>query len=326
MNEEKLLSFEAEYATAKTERAKAEIELRAWNELGREARAEKVIRSVFIQETFGAVKYDVEMRLQLLGMGDWTDELWARIDDVMPVKTAVDLARKARSRALNAGSGESFKEAIRQVLSQYDALPQVKSVGNGRFIRKANYHKLIGDVPKKVEKKPEKKSEKKKKTASDGDSEQSFRSAIRAAIRKYIQEKLPLNVSELAVQNEVQRFETDLRVLLEQLTARMYDLGREESAARIFSRKRFSAACQVLRVAPPRDNDIGPSFLKKAKHLFKELARQYHTDVSGTEATRDQFDAVMEAWRIVENYAEMTLSNRKSKEHGKQEKNEERNP
>jgi hypothetical protein len=290
------------HSEAKTELEKAKIELQTWIDFGTKARAEKVVRSLFLQEFFQTPRYEIEMRLQLLGMGEWTALLWVRVDDVMPLKTAVELARKARNRA--AFKKEEHQVSVEKILEQYDALPLVMSVGKGRLVRKPHYH----------HKPPPEKSKRSEKKAAPP-AEPDFRTAIRAATRKFVEEKIPSDADELAVQTEVQRFETDLMVLLEYFTSRLYDIGRRESLAQVFSRKKFAGACQVLRVAPPKETNIDEAFLKKTKRLFKELARQYHPDMTRTESTRDQFDAVMEAWRIVESYSLSSIKQRKEK-HG----------
>jgi hypothetical protein len=68
-------------------------------------------------------------------------------------------------------------------------------------------------------------------------------------------------------------------------------------------RRQVREACRVLHVDPPlRLTAVPARFFDQAKRQFRSLARTYHTDTSGTDATRPQFEAVMEAWNVIQQF------------------------
>jgi hypothetical protein len=107
--------------------------------------------------------------------------------------------------------------------------------------------------------------------------------------------------SEEAVAVALQRLDVELKVTLGQFTSRLRNQGA--SVAAVMSRRQISQACHVLHMDPPR-NIIAVEwvFFEKAHRQFKAMAKEYHPDMRGSEVTRPQFDAVMAAWRVIEQF------------------------
>ena len=69
------------------------------------------------------------------------------------------------------------------------------------------------------------------------------------------------------------------------------------------AKRRLTDACGVLRVVPPKDGIITDSFFSSTRRNFKQLAREYHADTAG-DATRSQYQSVVEAWQAVQDCLE----------------------
>lgn len=283
------------YEKASTEKERAEIELRCWDLHGGEARRNHIPADIFLQELLGASKYELNHRLMLIRIGAIAEPLWPLVDGEMTLATAVLLARKARITQI-AGEENAGTNAITRVLASYNRLPVKKFVSPGKFVR-------MGRTKKRGRNKNSVKEAQAKGAHANGAPAEggSFRAKLRALVLENVTERLR-GSDAVVVQEVVARFETDLKILLEDLGERIHERRRETNAVeKIIRRRDFDEACQVLHLDPPRKTDT--AFEKIAKRNFKELARQYHTDVSGTD-TKAAFDAVMKAWKTVQAFIE----------------------
>lgn len=279
------------YENASTERERAKIELRCWDLHGDEARKQKIRCNDFLHEALGvSSKPDSDHRLFLLRLGPLAEPLWPLVDDEMTLHTAASLAR--HSKRLKGAGEDSDAKAIERVLEEYFQLPVKRSLGGRKIIR------LRTQRPRRAKARGASTKETASKNAPLG----SFRAKIRAIALESLKERLE-GVDEVTIQAELERFETDLKVLFEEFENRVHDSRRKQAKVEQFIERRgLTNACRVLHLDPPKVVDV--TFVKLAKRNFKGLARQYHTDVSGTSSTQAAFDAVMKAWRVIQAFAE----------------------
>ena len=298
MKLEKLEDLKHAYEKASTEKERAEIELQFWTVHGVDARRQRIQCDDFLYESLGSSRYESKHRLFLIRLGAIAEPLWPLVEGEMTLATAAVLARKARITQI---VGEENPEAssISRVLTAYNKLPVKKLVSPGKFVRMARARQrsrkktTTGHKPSATS--PEQSHAREETNGS------SFRARIRALVLENLTERLR-GSDEFVIQEEMVRFETDLKILLEDLDDRVHERRRENATVEKFIRRRdFEDACRVLHLDPPKK--IDSAFEKIAKRNFKELARQYHTDVSGTD-TKAAFNAVMKAWKVIQAFAE----------------------
>jgi hypothetical protein len=280
-----------DHASADTERARAEIELEMWQLYGKdEVRTEKRDRSDYVASVLGVSRYPIAQRQRLLGYGDAFEVLWQRVDDDMMLRTACEIAhtvKKIKAR------GESEREVLARVLAEYDARPNVYHV-NGKIVRRPSWLKA------KAQEFTQRERESRAQTP-----EGRFWTEHRALVRGYVEERL-VGQSDMDITNEVERLETDLKVVFAEFHSRLDWKKRRVPLAVAITRRALVEACRTLHLDPPKSTTEAPgeAFFKTAQRRFKELAREYHPDRHGSDATRPQFEAVMEAWRVIQDYRE----------------------
>lgn len=281
-----------DHATAPSERARAEIEFEMWRLYGRdEAHTEKRDRADYVAGVLGAERYPIALRQRLLGYGDAFDVLWQRVEEDMLLRTACELAHSVKKIK---GRGETDQEVLARVLAEYDARPNVYNVG-GKIVRRLAW--LKGKAAP-SERPP---SDSRAKTP-----EGQFWAELRLLIRGYVQERL-MGHSELELATDIDRLETDLKVVFAEFSARIGTRRRRQVPLSVaITRRALVEACRALHLDPPK-GPPGEAFFKTAHRRFKELAREYHPDRHGSDATRPEFEAVMEAWRVIQDYREYGL-------------------
>ncbi len=98
-------------------------------------------------------------------------------------------------------------------------------------------------------------------------------------------------------------FERDVQAVFAQHNTKWQKTSRHLEDQRRVSRHRFINALRVLHMDPPRRNaPLGP-VLTQANKQKRTLARLYHPDShGGSEHTRAQYQAVLDAYLVVEQY------------------------
>jgi len=296
----KIEDIKQAYEKATSERERAVLELRCWDLHGEEARKRHVRCSDFLQGVLGSPsKPDIDHRLFLLRLGSLADPLWPLVDGEMKIQTATLIARRAK---LLRRMSPDETSAIGRAISEYERLPNKKSLGGGKFIRvrRAKRRKKSAPAPVKESRPvPKERSAEPRGRPPSGDAV-TFRAKVRELVKESLAERLQ-GVDEIVIQAQMERFEIDLKLLLEEFEDRVHEKRRNHvKVVQHFKRRDLIAACEVLHLVPPRVVDA--EFEKIAKRNFKELARQYHTDVSGTSSTQPAFDAVMKAWKVIQTF------------------------
>jgi hypothetical protein len=278
----------AEYAEATTGNERAEIELQLWNNAPPEVRKKKPKREDYVSGLVGAKRFEVDIRLRLLAIGDGVDELWKRQDEEMPLRTAHALAQEARKTKAKT---ETMPEAVDRVLREYDARPVVRHLAGGKIVRQHSATDLRprnGAAPSK---------------AKGGN----FWMELRALIGPVFEERLE-GLDPALVLRERKRFVGEIQSVFEVTQSRLNRLKSEhatEGLSPALAKRRFTSACHTLKVDPPRRNQkVDKAFFDATKKQFKRLASEYHPDRRGSDVTRPQYEAVLEAWDTVEHYFE----------------------
>jgi hypothetical protein len=288
MDTMRLEALKAEHAQAPTEYERASIEVRIWNERGPGAGA---LRGAYVAAALGVRSHEVEHRARLYACGDTVAPLWERLDRDMTIATAVALAiRTKRSKR----SGESIYQSMERTLAEYDALPNVVHLPNGKVIRKKRAARLEEKavVPGK------------RPAASTADTDRTFWQSVRAIVGPELHRRL-LGQSEHVVLTEVRRFETELKTLFEQ-TAQRCKTQKNGALSDTLLKRRVGDACRTLKVDPPAPGTpVSPQVYRKWQRQFKAAALQYHPDThGGSDVTRPQYEATLEAWAVLQQYYE----------------------
>jgi len=272
----------AQYEAA-TYRERAHIEAELWLRAPRAARdrISKSYRSQhWVQEQLGAASsHDVNMRMRLLAHGDALDALWERVEHDMPLGSAYAIVRAAqKDRRVR----EPLADAVARALQEYDSRGAVRSGQDGKVYR---VHK--GSSLK----------DREQRRGRD-----TFWDKMRDLIAAYLTERLD-GLDEVVVARERDRFERELKVLFDATSARLHRLKYDAKTglSPLVAKRELREACDVLKIDPPKS--VTDAFMKQAKTRFRSLAKEYHPDHRG-EATRLQYDAVLEAWHAIERYHE----------------------
>jgi hypothetical protein len=212
---------------------------------------------------------------------------------------AVQLHRDAKAHAFE--KDIPITRALAKVLAEYDTLP-VQRKENGVTIRKrasSKFKRVLSGTQRR-------RGAPKKKT--EFPTPLRFVAWVKDCAARYVQER-GTDLDEVAIERLLIELKTDLkdftdRVRTAQVKAKRNKDNREEADAIIdrISRRRFVEACKRLLVPIP---GIGkPIDLDFARKQKRKLSRAYHPDLNReTEQTRIEFEAIIEAYRIVEQYA-----------------------
>lgn len=277
----------AEYAEATTGKGRAQIELQLWNTAPADVRKKKPKREDYLSKMLGVQRSTIDIRLRMLAFGDGVDTLWERQDGVMTLRTAHSIAQEART---SQAKDETLPEAVDRMLVEYDARPVIRHVAPGKIVRQYSATDL----------RPRDKAKSKAKGGN-------FWMELRTIIGPHFEERLQ-GLDPAMVMRERKRFEGEIQSVIEVAQGRLTRLKNEhesEGLSPALAKRRLHAACHALKIDPPRRNHkVDAAFVAAAKKQFKRLAREYHPDRQGSDVTRPQYEAVLQAWDSVEHYFE----------------------
>lgn len=222
--------------------------------------------------------------------------LWDRMEgeERMSHHTAGKLLRAARKEAAASGGQISLEVAVIDVLREYDKNPGSKTPG-GHIVRRKQITRLpkIDDLhvkPKKA-----------KKYDPDSDGHRIFYANLREDIASFVAPRLG-GTDPIIAEQIWKDFELGLKVLLDDFGIKV-SRARSNNADADVNRKQIVEACRHLHMDPPKPGL--PIDLASARAQKKKMAKLYHPDkVGGSEATRPQYEAVIEAFLVAEKYAE----------------------
>ena len=240
----------------------------------------------WLARTLGGPPGAYALRSSLLGAGAGAELLWERIAGDMPPYTAIKILRAAK-HALGVNihdyaarlDATALRGAIEGELRRYDAQP---------FTR-AHAGKVL------------KKSKPKSKRSSD---KRLSWSRLRAEVEIALAPRL-VGLDPQVAAAELRRLEVELKVVLDQASERLHQLrGAAKRQADAVGRTALLRACGVLAIdPPPPDRPVDLALLRRQTRRFGRL---YHPDAhGGDEATRPQYEVVMDAARTIERYNEL---------------------
>jgi hypothetical protein len=285
------------WKAATTEREKARIEELLWMSTGvseREALRDEGKanhgRYKWIMKLVDAPEYDVACRARLSGGNPDIDELWSRVEKKefsigMAMRKLMD-ARKVRQR-----DNISLREAVSRLLAEYDTWPKRRE---GMY--------MIGIKPSTSFSRV-RVNEKKRKASPNDDRE--FWMRLRELLQGFVHRRTtgaPPHIQETLISE----FERELKVVTASWSSKL-DRAKNrnaDNAVLLVTRAKVTKACGVLNMDPPKPGK--PADMKLAQSRKRTLAKTYHPDVSPH--TRDQYEAVLEAFSVLEDYEEMLKS------------------
>jgi hypothetical protein len=295
MSAQELEHLVAQYQANKdtmSEQLKAEMERALWA-LAPAEEKKTIERRTWIFNKLGVDKWTTENRSSILGCGEAAEPLWERIESKqLLVSTAAKIAREAKKGVCK---GLSLEKAIDEALKHYDQLPVVSLI-NGIPSRKSRPR---GDM------KLENMGAAIKAEAEEGPRD--LFENIRTAAGKYIATRLQ-GLDQAAASKLATHFERDLKILIEEFRRKVEVVrGREKNTVAVvseaLSRSKVAEACQTLCIPAPRFGQ--PVDMVLAGRKKRQLAGLYHPDThGGSNDTVEQYDAVLKAYALLEEYAE----------------------
>ena len=276
---------------AGTERERAEIEGELWNVAPRDERKAFKGATRWLNALLGASQRSFEARLALRLAQPDSEPIWARIDgdEKMLLETASQILSRARIRTI--ADNILRPEAIQRELAEYDSWPLVRAP-DGKTFRKrpARVRRGMGNGQG-------------HRTTSSKD----HWPGVRAAIWRLVDHELA-GVPEHERTQLRNQVEVEVRTMMDLIGNRIRQAkknvtlnGTPVPIAHDDSRAKLREACELLSVDPPkRSKPIDHVTYMKAKGNFRKLVREYHPTNSGTDSTRDRYQAVVEAMGLIQ--------------------------
>jgi hypothetical protein len=303
---ELVAEYKATEATI-TDRQKADLEEAVYQAATLErVRKSGEDRNDFLSKTIGIHKYDCSNRGGLRGRGAKVDPLWHRVEsDSLPVRTAVELARKAEAEQYN--SKGTFEEALAKVLAEYDSKP-LTLLPSGKFIkvRRGGARNKRGGGDKVAET---------QRTPISTDDTPIARSArdtwrvIRQLTESMLKERMA-GCDPIFIETTSRDFGVDLSALVESYQSRINRMGsslRGESL--IPSGKEMATvndACRTLNL--DEIDEVGDIIdIIRARKNAKAFLAKFHPDKNPGENQKlfeRKYQAVVNALGVIEEYNE----------------------
>jgi len=287
--------------SALSEREKAVREKGIWEAALSSGSAGRDERAKWMAAMLGGSTSPYRQRQILLSTGHGVEPLWERVErEEMLLHTAAELVTQARK--LVAERRISTTEAVTEALRGYDARPFARLV-NGRLVRAGSPGGKSVEPPAAPEPAPP--SEPPPRPAPDADTgERAFWASMREQITDHAKERLA-GEDPLFVHTAVERFLMGLRALIIEHQIVLNATRRDSAQRRVIGkdalRKKMLSALAVLHVDPPGRGE--PVNIGKARSKKNRLVGEYHPDIPGT-GNRARFEAVIEAFRVVEQWVE----------------------
>lgn len=224
-------------------------------------------------------------RRELWIAGPAADPLWARVDAGMPIGRTARVLRAARGRA-SRRNREAFRRAIEEELRKMDFRPAEEVSATPTPILPT-----AGDTKDPFPPLP-----------APNLGAREFWQKIRQVLAEHMRPRL-----EFMPEHERDRllddFDRDIQAVCAQHSSKWQKSARGQQERQRVSRQHFTNALRVLHMDPPRRGAPLEPVLTQANKQKKTLARLYHPDShGGSEHTRTQYQAVLDAFLVVEQY------------------------
>jgi hypothetical protein len=224
----------------------------------------------------GGTSYAYRHRWSLIRM-EGVEALWERIDNGLPLGTAIRIVREAKQRA-----GARFKtpsvmrKAIAEELAIHDRLDPGAARPDARVASPAARGTWTND--------------------------REFWAFLRRQIVDFADQNL-MDVGEMDRSRLVENIERDLDSLVKHHQHRWYEARRDGAKHVKINKRRLSDACHALHMDMPRRGTDLSAFLRKANHQKRTLARAYHPDSNrGDDSLRPSYEAVIQAYATIEQW------------------------
>lgn len=316
MSETELKELLAQYRTnsrSMSEKAKAIAENNIWDVWQNTASMPKYERRRdWVAATFGTAGREFGIRSQLLQAGSWVDPLWALIDGGLSRNSVLKMFRASKERALR--EKIPLAEAVQKVIDEYSQMGHEARSAQGRVFRRMSpLEKQRSQPPPAIEDVP---------VEMDMDSSQNRRSKqflmrLTALTDEYLRTSVPglSGIDEMSMKLAREEFVSFVREAGEDLRRRVYAMRAQSKkdlvrASRV-SRDELRQAAEVLGLSVVWGRDLE---LRKAKKIMIQRCAHLHPDKTGsmTEQQKDEYTAVVQAYKTCERYME----GRKSHEDG----------
>lgn len=267
-----------------TDREKAQLESDIWyvhSEIHGKGVSKIMERRDWFPHQFGGKPSEYADRSNLLGGGLAVDVLWSKLQNGMSIRTALYIFRRARNRR-RMGEGD-LDVLITEELGRHEDKKGAKPLAP--FVRKA-------------------------KAATPLVNAQDYFQRVRVLSEEFADMKLVAIDPYLAEQAK-QEFLDWMKEGYESLLTKAIKLRREGKNERLskIGQTRFVQACEVLGVTAKFGQPIDIQRAKKNK--FKR-ARELHPDSnSGSHASQEEYQAVIEAYEVLEDYTRQLEKNKK---------------
>ena len=255
----------------------------------------------------GCSVYELEQRHRLHRGGPDAEVIWREVDAGMTIKTAVRLLQEAQ-----AGDPRvPLRQHIERVVRAYHGSDTfVCRTGSGTLVRR----RRRGGEPETARPPPvvDEEADGLDASASDGAEPRSVEPLVlqvRRIFRAHVAHAMPeagghdVNAVVVPALVELEEIIHALDTRLEAYRRKLRGEAAGAVAALVaLSRRRIIAACQLLSMDPPPPGR--PADLADARKRRGKLGAAYHQDRVGDDSMRDQYEAVMNAYRTLEEYNE----------------------
>ncbi|UCC72005.1 MAG: hypothetical protein JSV86_16805 [Gemmatimonadota bacterium] len=265
----------------------------------------RVERATWLNVVLGESVWTYKMRGTLWSAqmrGEPVEPLWRRLRDKrMTASTAYKIYKKAQRRA--AREKCPLNAAIAVEIEAYEKLPIYRLDPDGIPLRADKAAKAeVGEAAKAAK---AAKAAAKKVAAS-----KKLRERVVDLVEKLARRELT-EFDDVTTERLVAQLTADIKASLRDHSGRVrrarirdaQHTAADEAvdvAIRSISRRRYTEACRQLNITPTAPSK--PVDLTAAKKAKRAWAREYHPDVSPD--TRDAYEAVIEAYQVIEQYAE----------------------
>lgn len=219
---------------------------------------------------------DARHRCRLLQAGDAADIFWARVEDGMPLVTAITLLAECSRVWRESGKGEGVTQddVIRERLIRYDSEGFIRKTADGKVYRASSTHGRSSRIASG--------KEPAKKTPSAR-----HKTIVREAIAAWIASRLPKDDERAAAwAMEAMR---EVELLLSTFSNRFSNQPPDKSALR--------NACDLLGIPRPKWGQ--PADQERARKNQRAALRKIHPDVIGDDSGVEAFQAINDSYNII---------------------------
>lgn len=305
MESSELTNLVQQYKTLKTHRERALFEQRIWVRFyaskPQSSDEKRRLRRDILAELLDVPLSAVDIRSQILHCDIPVGNLlWDLLDNKsMPLHTTIKLLRTAMERSRN--NSEPLLQSLSSLIA--DMNPEGNNHGHavhlstGRVFFRKNRSSLKPRDP--VSKNPP-------STSSEVTDEQ----GVWMGIRKLLTQELERRMAGLdktvtdALWHEI---DIELKVCVDSIQNKIFRIKKREVSGRgvtmdALPRTKVLYACRTLHMDPPEKHGK-PIDMKFAQRMKRKLAMLYHPDNhGGSDAERPRYEAVMQAYDILEQY------------------------